>query len=125
MPMHSLTTPFRGLQWVTGDASVRPYPSTSRPEQLFRTVRARGKPRRDLRRVGDEIAVGQHRAFRGARRSARVLKDRHVVEAGSGLRRRTRRRPSQVREPVNPGFMRDVEGPMALLLEVPPLLDGI
>src|SRR5256886_15880284 len=31
MPMHSLTMPFRGLQWVTDDASVSPYPSTSRP----------------------------------------------------------------------------------------------
>src|SRR5207245_158987 len=46
MPMHSLTTPFRGLQWVTGDASVRPYPSTSRPpvaaSNCFRTSFGRG-----------------------------------------------------------------------------------
>src|SRR3972149_5532831 len=132
-PIPSLTVPTRGFAWVTGDASVRPYPSTSFPPVTFSHSRrtsfgrapAPGEPRGGLEGVGHEVPVGQHGALRGPGGPARVLEDRDVLPGAHPGRLPRGRRRQQVRVPVDPRLLRDREGPMALLPQVLLLLDRI
>ena len=97
----------------------------NRAEYPLGPLRARGKPCRRLRRVRDEVAVGEHRAFRGSRGAARVLQHRDVIGAAPRVLARFRRRRGEVRESMDAFVAWDHEGPVPLLLQVPPLLDRV
>src|SRR3546814_1159433 len=66
---------------------IRRPPRSTRTDTLFpyTTLFRSGEPGRHLVRVGDQVAVGQHRRLGDAGGAAGGLQDRHVIGRGSGF----------------------------------------
>src|SRR2546428_628015 len=127
IPMHSFTVPLSGLQCVTGDASVSPYPSTRRPpvaaSNCFRTSFGSGAaPEMHAR-----IERRSYFARFGLRRIAMYIVGTPGKMPGFALL--ISLRIWSISRGV--GDWRDVlvawdhGGPVPLLLQVPPFLDRV